>query len=150
MSNLWESENHQNKYNITVGDWFIECVPPLHPLWNHYKVICISLKEDDDLPPPYKQFPEATHELIVVALDRDKQPTYDDPDSYRFLTPVNYTYQFKATGEQAREICEEAARKFARSELLLEVAGIHGARKLNDHNMNFIVRKWTADDTRFM
>jgi len=143
MSQLWESENHQDKFGIVVGDWFIECVPHLHPLWNHYKVVCVSLKESPDLPAPYKQFPEATHELIVVALHRDEKPTYDNPDSHRILTPVNYTYQFTATDEQAKEICKEAARRFSKGELLLEIQGIYGARKINDQFMSAIVRKWT-------
>lgn len=144
MSKLWESPPQNDKYDVTVARWFIECVPHLHPMWNHYLVVCVALKDVDGLPAAKKHFPTATHELMVLALDRDKKPTYDDDESHHILTPPNYYFQFTATDEQAKNITYQAALLFNRGEMLLETSGIYGARKLNDTQMERLVRKETV------
>lgn len=144
MSKLWESPPKEDKFGIVVGRWFIECVPHLHPLWNHYLVVCTSLKDVEGLPTAIKLTPEMTHELHVLALNRDHKPVYNDDSTHQVLTPINYAYQFTATDEQAKQITSHAALMFQRGQLLLEISGIYGAEKINNQMMSALVRRETS------
>jgi hypothetical protein len=66
-------------------------------------------------PPPRRQFPGATHELIVVALDPRHGP-YTAGNLARFhdgslpyLTPGNIAHQMEGTDDDARTLAAYAA-----------------------------------------
>lgn len=57
-----------------------------HPVWSHYAISIVHLRDTEGAPPATKHFPEATHELVVAALDpKDNKTT---------LLPLNYCGQF--------------------------------------------------------
>lgn len=79
-----------------------------HPFWPWHVLSLVTLEELPGLPPPERQFPEATHELLVVALDPEKPPPTAPGMSCYWLTPVDIAEQFEATDERASELCDLA------------------------------------------
>lgn len=97
----------------TVCQWLITA-PIYHPLWSQYALFVVRL--DPGVPgfrEPYLQFPGATHELCVVALDPDHPATAQAMGApgfaLRFLNPVNHAHQFTATDEEMRTLADLAA-----------------------------------------
>lgn len=101
----------------TVSHWLLTA-PPYHPLWSQYMLAGIRLR--DDVPwrpePPHRQFPGATHELLVVALNPDQGPytgekmlSYAHTGDLPYLLPVNHAHQFEATDEELEQLAWFAA-----------------------------------------
>lgn len=77
-------------------------LPNQHPFWSHYMLCAIHLRPIDGMPPANKISAEATHEIVVCALDPNRLPNPDDLNSLMPLTPINYSIQFSGlTDEQA-------------------------------------------------
>lgn len=81
-----------------------------HPVWSHYAVSVVHLRDTEGAPPAVKYFPEATHELVIAALDpKDNKTT---------LLPLNYTGQFTfATDEAASAFARDIAARVRSSEI---------------------------------
>lgn len=95
-----------------LATWIVTA-PIWHPLWSQYMIAVVSLADLPDHAPAYLQFPEATHELLVIALNPDKGP-YDAAsisasNPVSILEPLNIIEQFIATDEQAILICHGLA-----------------------------------------
>jgi hypothetical protein len=59
----------------TVAYWLLTA-GIYHPLWHQYALAVVRLRDAPGYPPPVLRYPDATHELLVMALD----PTSpDDP-----------------------------------------------------------------------
>jgi hypothetical protein len=88
-----------------IGCWFIYC-PTAHPLWYAYLLSVIHLREIPDMPPPIIYLPGATHEIILVAMDPEYNPSQSpNPYPYR-LVPTNFVAQFIAESDgEARKKC---------------------------------------------
>lgn len=114
----------------TVCSWLLTA-PWAHPLWSQYNLAVVRLR--DGIPgfaPPKRQFPGATHELLVVALN----PEHGPQDVKRMqeyaaagggmpcLTPVNIAHQLEGTDEEAAELAEFAAAAVAHAALCPETA----------------------------
>ena len=128
-----------------IAEWLIEAVPMQHPLWWHYDLRIITLADQPDTPPAYKSYPEATHELAILALDSKANPTPDDPDAFIHLMPINYVKQFTApTDEAAVQIAETIAGFFTEGRCILEIQGILGAKEINDHYVEAAVKRFNA------
>lgn len=90
--------------------------PGWHPLWTQYSLAVVTLTEAPGLPTPYLQFPGATHELIVFALNPDHHQTvatmldHCARGTMPYLTPVNVVHQFEATDDEMRQVAWLAAR----------------------------------------
>jgi hypothetical protein len=95
----------------TVCSWLLTA-PHAHPLWAQYHLGTVRLRDLEGWPPPRRQFPGATHELTVVALNPEYGP-YTAENMRRFwdgemagrmpyLTPVNIAHQIEASDEEAR------------------------------------------------
>jgi len=54
----------------------------------------VHLRPEPGLGPAHLQYPEATHELMLAALDPDQHPEAQRPDTWRPLRPLNLVYQF--------------------------------------------------------
>lgn len=100
----WEKdlESMRKKYpdiqDTTVKAYVVEAAWA-HPFWKHYFIGVISFADVEGIEPAEIRLEGATHEIIVVALNPDEIPTVDDNDA--FLTPINFTGQFKATTDEA-------------------------------------------------
>lgn len=96
---------------------FLVHAPNAHPLWSWYAVQCIHLRQLDGQPPAHFQFPGASHEWMVLALDpREPIPDVDRWNApgtppMRHLEPIDQCWQFiVADDEQAFELCELTVR----------------------------------------
>lgn len=63
-----------------------------HPMWSHYLIIGVALREVPGVPKAVVHLEGATHEVMVFALDPDHKPAVDDMP--RMLQPINFTGQF--------------------------------------------------------
>jgi hypothetical protein len=99
-----------------VGQWLVHA-PHGHPFWPWYVVQAIHLRPLEGQPPAHVQFPGASHEWLVVALnpeaplpDVDRWAAPGTPP-IRYLKPVDQCWQFiVASDEQAAQLCEQAVR----------------------------------------
>jgi len=102
----------------TMDAWLCDC-PGQSPAWRYYVLTGVALR---DLPgqtkPPKKQFPEATHEILMVALAPDEHPEWE-PDmlvkgkTFTHLHPINVCIHINATDEQAQELLTLLAKGVA-------------------------------------
>lgn len=89
--------------------WWLITAPAYHPLWSQYVLAVVTLEDRPGMPPATLQFPGATHELIVLAVDPGNPPTRaNDGQGFPYLTPVNIAHQFTATDDEMRELAELA------------------------------------------
>jgi hypothetical protein len=112
------------------GDWrlavsldanYLIHAPSAHPFWAWHVLMAISLRDIDGQPAARKRYPDATHELMVYALDPNHPPPDprewplppDDgsPRPLQLLQPPDVVVQFHVdTDEQATEIATLAAK----------------------------------------
>lgn len=99
-----------------------------HPVWSHYALSIVHLRDTDGAPPATKHFPEATHELVIAALDPkdNKTPPF----------PANYCGQF-AFAE------DHQAAAFARAVAM-------GVRSSAIHPDTDFLRRFTAPEIERM
>lgn len=94
----------------TIACWWLDC-PGQSPLWRHYVLAVVHLRpiegQEHD---PVVTVPHATHELMVVALDPDRNPDPEDTDTWGFLRPTNVVEQVQLPDDQAAaQLAHDAA-----------------------------------------
>lgn len=109
-----ETQHERPDTTATLAQWLLT-VPAAHPVWHSYALAVVHLRDIPGVKPAVKQTPDATHEVILFALNPEKD--LPDPDDGRFrpalLTPANLVEQVQAlTDEQAVAIAEGLARAF--------------------------------------
>lgn len=69
--------------------------PGVHAVWSWWIVGAVHLREVPGMPPAKKRYPEAEHELMVVALEPGRPVPDPDawPDTVRLLRPLELVYQ---------------------------------------------------------
>lgn len=101
-------ENWPDK-TAQLSAWVITA-PCWHIFWSQYMIAVVSLAEFPGIDPPVIDFPGATHELMVIALNPDHGPydarnvTPENPVVY--MLPHNICEQFTTTDKRAIELCE--------------------------------------------
>ena len=116
-----------NNKATTLETWFLH-LPTAHPFWPRYILSVVHLRPVPGFGPAHLLYPEATHELIVVALDPAKNPTPGQPESWHHLTPVNVTYQFHGlTDAGAAGLARTAAELVVEGSLWVETSDRRGA-----------------------
>lgn len=83
---------------FALGMWIIHA-PWAHSMWGYFAASLIHLRDVEGHPPANMQFPEATHELVIMALDPSHYPP--DEDELHYLTPPNIAQQFTADNDAA-------------------------------------------------
>jgi len=74
--------------------------PDAHPIWHTYLVSLVHLRPIAGYPPVHLAFPDASHEITIVALDPDDpQPDPARPSTIRALTPPNLVHQLRARSD---------------------------------------------------
>ncbi|MCX4974259.1 hypothetical protein [Streptomyces sp. NBC_00620] len=101
------AETHAD--NPAALDQWILTAPEWHPIWDQYVIGLISLADLPNTPPPFRQRPGVTHELVVFALNPEHGPheaaTFNSRSlAEAVLTPVNVVEQFTCTDDQARDL----------------------------------------------
>lgn len=76
-----------------IESWLLD-VPGWSPIWQHYMVSVVHLRESEIHGPPTKRWPGAEYEVVVQALDSEKLPLPTKPDTWVFLSPINVCWQF--------------------------------------------------------
>lgn len=91
---------YTDHYQFGVGDhqWFLH-IPAAHPHWPRYMLSCIHLRPVEGQPPAKLQYPGATHEVMLVALNPEHNPNPDNRQSWQILTPVNAAVQFTSASD---------------------------------------------------
>lgn len=101
------------RMQATVDSWLVRS-PMSHPFWWWYAVYLVHLRPAEGLGPPKLGFPEATHELGVIALNpghKVPDPANTPPDSLCYLTPMDHCWQMQAeSDEHARSVAEMFVR----------------------------------------
>lgn len=69
--------------------------PKAHPLWHSYQVSLVHLRHIHGLPDPVLTHLDATHEILILALDPESSPDPAVPDTLRPLTPPNLAHQLR-------------------------------------------------------
>ena len=78
--------------SCTLGQWYVHA-PWMHLAWHSYICSLIYLRDVEGASPATLNFPEATHEFIVCALDSKYKFREGEPAHY--LTPPNIVKHFK-------------------------------------------------------
>ena len=76
-----------------LAGWLIHA-PRQSPAWEHYMLQLCHLRTMPGGSSAPKQFPEADHQIILLALDPKGLPVPDEPESWWPLTPHNALVQF--------------------------------------------------------
>lgn len=77
--------------SVTLPSW-IASAAYAHPMWSHYVILCVALRDIPGVPKATVHLAGATHEVMVFALDPDSQPAVNDMP--RMLHPANFVAQF--------------------------------------------------------
>lgn len=94
---------------FTVSSWLVYA-PWAHPLWAYYWLGCVSLRQIPGAAPPVILLPNATHEVMLYALNPDVEPAIDDGP--QMLLPANFHGQFiEACDEDAAARVHASARE---------------------------------------
>jgi hypothetical protein len=92
-----------------IVGWLIESRQTGLPWWQ-YQLSVIHLRPIPGVRPPYLRFPEATHEVMVIAYDPAYTVSADGSKRGQFVTPINFTSQFVSTDEKAARLAEHLTR----------------------------------------
>lgn len=100
-----------------IATWLL-FAPHAHPMWSYHILYAIRLREVPGMPQLFLEFPEANHEIGVLALDPEGQPysSAQIEDSMRtsgyslpYLTPPDAVVQLDCTDDEARKLSAAAA-----------------------------------------
>ena len=93
-----------------IAAWFLD-LPPAHPHWPRYLLSVVDLAPHPGLADAALHYPEAQYELLVIALNPERNPQPDAPDTWQHLTPLNVVVQFHGvTRAQAEALADQAAQ----------------------------------------
>lgn len=98
-------------WNAGIAHWLLHC-RWAHPFWSWYTVSGIHLRPIEGVRPPAKYFPEATHEVMILALHPKMSP---DPDklstgeqAMEYLTPIDLSHQVTGlTDDQFKQLVQD-------------------------------------------
>lgn len=92
---------HPARVDTTLASWIVEA-RWAHPLWHSYNIFLTHLRPTPGLPDATLYRSDATHELVLFALD-PQQPREQQLRSSRpaWLTPANFAAQLAEPTDQA-------------------------------------------------
>jgi hypothetical protein len=120
------TEDQMNKSGFLTG-WILN-VPGAHPFWEDYVISVIHLRPVVGLPPTHKDFIGASHELMVLALQKNDKVIKGPVPGFIMLTPPNVRVQFKAAFDKgAMEVSDLMAKATLDGMPWIEPQGVIGA-----------------------
>ena len=87
-------------WSATLATWFLVC-PGQSIAWDRYALHVIHLRPIPGSPPAHIRVPDATHEVMLTALDPHGRPRPDSPASWRPLQPINLEEQIQLPDDAA-------------------------------------------------
>lgn len=94
-------------------NWVVEA-PWAHPVWHSYSILLLHLRPIEGLPPAILHREDATHELLVHALNPDhpREELIKTGVLIHFMTPINFGAQFvELSDELALDRVERTVRE---------------------------------------
>ena len=118
-------------WSACVGTWVVHA-PGWSPAWCHFCLTIVGLRDLPGVRPAHRNYPEATHEFILGALnpdfplDWDKVGT-DETPGWKWLTPLNVVQQFHGVeDDEAAKILEALVEDAVQGKAIIEPQGIVG------------------------
>lgn len=112
----------------TLAQWFVHL--PGQAVWSDYLINVVHLRPIDGAPPAVLDRADATHEVLVVALDPIENPRPNAMETWRFLRPINVQCQFQVPSDDlAIEMGRLLTQACLDGVLFIEPGGIRGARE---------------------
>lgn len=81
-----------------------------HPVWNHWVISMIHLRDIEGVKPAHKLYSNAEYELMGISINPEECPNPDPskPEEFRYLRPMDLSIQFNGlTDEQVKVMCTE-------------------------------------------
>lgn len=107
--NLPAIREENRKTDTTVAGWIV-FAPWAHLAWSYYGICVIHLRDVPGVEPAHVSLPNATHEILVMALDPSRVPDLKRPGSTG-LRPLNFVGQWIETGATDEERDNAAAER---------------------------------------
>lgn len=86
-----------------------------HPFWNHWMITIVHLREQENVLPAKKNFPEATHEILIVPYTEVKKKIENNvviEFEGKHLAPLDMAKQIQAESDaQALQVFKEFLKK---------------------------------------
>jgi hypothetical protein len=109
----------QPDHQAHLESWLLQ-VPGAHPLWQHWVMALVHLRDVPGVKPAHRQYPEAEHELLILSLDpgHPANPDLAAGERLHFLTPPDLVHQFHGlTDDRARQLGTMAVRAICNGHL---------------------------------
>lgn len=121
---------------------YLLCAPSVHPLWSYYVAQLVHLRDVEGIPPAQKQREDVTHEIVVLALNRESPPKKDDIDTMKWLLPPNHVVQFSCdTDEKAAKILGEVVQQFIAGVIWLDPNDFGASREQLKAFVNILAKQ---------
>jgi hypothetical protein len=95
----------------TLALWFLK-IPGQSPAWSRYVLSVVHLRPIEGAPAVEYEFPKATHQVFLSALDMGPRPRANDSSTWHMLMPVNVSEQIELSGDsdavRLAELCVKA------------------------------------------
>ncbi len=84
-------------WEATIARYILHCTWS-HPFWSYYFISGVHLRPIPGVPPAHKQFPAASHEIMIYSLDpREPAPDIDKVETGEtfpaIMTPPDLVHQ---------------------------------------------------------
>ncbi len=136
---IWQDTEHSDD-PFSLARWII-WAPWVHSMWPYHFCSVVHLRDVEGSTPAKMQFPEATHEFMVLSLNPEHEPDPNHMEALYFLTPPSIAQQFTATDDaEALEIIELNLQLVLQQRLSLD----SDYRRSWEH----ILREHTIDEMR--
>lgn len=97
-------------WSASLACWFLN-VPQQSPVWDCYLFDVIHLRDIEGVSPATIRVPGVTHQVLLIALNPEREPKPDDPHSWQMLTPINVSEQIELPGDEAAaEVGEQCVK----------------------------------------
>lgn len=99
-----------------LATWLIE-QPGVHAFWTRWFVTLIHLRDIPGVQPAHMQFPTASHEVVIHALDPEHYPKHEalpgPVEQWGLMDPADLVHQFEVRSDaEAIRLVELLARAF--------------------------------------
>jgi hypothetical protein len=96
-------------HSATLSAWFITA-PGQSIFWSNFLLAIYHLRDIEGVASAKKVYEGVTHELILVALNPDRNPQPLDMQTWQHMTPINFVIQVELpSDEKAKELLALAA-----------------------------------------
>jgi len=104
----WKLKVKPPQDKTTLNAYVLSCYGA-HAFWNWWVVSIIHLHDVEGMPAAVKNYPEATHEFLILTINPESCPPDPDNLEVAYLMPPDAALQFDGlTDEQAAKFVDEA------------------------------------------